>query len=62
MDKPLYFDCLQYIQESVVYEVDNILIPPTPQRIFFESYSDMCNYRYENEDNEIDEISLSSLP
>ncbi len=63
MDKPIYFDILKYIRESVVYEVDNILIPPTPQRTFFESYSDMCNYRFENdEDNEIDEISLNSLP
>jgi hypothetical protein len=25
MDKPLYFDCLGYIRESVCYDVDNIL-------------------------------------
>jgi hypothetical protein len=52
MDKPIYTDCLKYIRESVVYDINNILTPPKPKKTFFESYSDMCNYRAENPDNE----------
>ena len=48
MDKPIYTDCLKYIRESVVYDINNILTPPKPKKTFFESYSDMCNYRAEN--------------
>ena len=63
MDKPLYWDCLKYIKESVVYEVDKIVNPPEPKQTFFHSYSEMCNYRAENSDDDsIDDISLTSLP
>ena len=48
MDKALYFDCLKYIRESVIYDISNILTPPKPKKTFFESYSDMCNYRAKN--------------
>jgi hypothetical protein len=34
MDKPIYTDCLKYIRESVVYDVNNILTPQNQRKHF----------------------------
>ena len=61
MDKPIYTDCLKYIRESVVYDINNILTPIKPKKTFFESYSDMCNYRAKNWDDESDLFSINNF-